>query len=122
LIDATRPWLVGAQNIATLDIGWVGATTNANIVDLAGVTDPRVARLAGGHTTKRLPDGFLYARQVDALVLLAREPRLEDWPALVFSYGVEHRLLQLAGAERFRPVATVPLLGTRNAYVIARAR
>lgn len=118
LIRQARPLLASAQRIATLDVGWVGAASPAHIVDLAGVTDPSVARLAGGHTTKRLPESFLEARNVDALVLLAEYAG--NWPDLRFARGVEARIVTLAGAERFQFVAWVPLVGTRQAYVVAR--
>ena len=120
LIRDARPLLEGARRVATLDVGWVGACTPAHIVDLAGVTDPSVARLAGGHTTKRLPEGFLENREVDALVLLVERGSLEDWPELHFARGVEARVPHLAGFEDFRPVGLVELRSTRQAYVIAR--
>ncbi|MGC4088385.1 MAG: hypothetical protein QM756_10885 [Polyangiaceae bacterium] len=139
LIEASRSALQGAQRVATLDVGWVGASTAASVVDMAGVTDPWVARLPGGHTTKKLPDSFLEARDVDALVLLAEVGMSEacstspdgfcpvtldwvrsQWPALHFVRAVEARVVTLTGADRFRPVALVALWGTRQAYVIAR--
>jgi hypothetical protein len=64
------PVLSEARRVGALDIGWVGAITRAQIVDLAGITDPRVAVLPGGHTSKRLPSGFLRSRGVDRLVIL----------------------------------------------------
>jgi hypothetical protein len=118
LIEATRPLLANAKRVATLDVGWVGAATEAHVVDLAGVTDPTVARLAGGHTSKRLPESFLESRDVDALVLLADEAG--TWPNLHFARAVEARIVTLAGAERFEFVAWVPLWGTRQAYAVAR--
>ncbi|MFZ5897432.1 MAG: hypothetical protein ACOY0T_40640 [Myxococcota bacterium] len=120
LILRTRPLLAGAQRIASLDIGWVGASTSAHIVDLAGVTDPTVARLPGGHTTKRLPDSFIESRELDAMVLLVDNSGLEHWPNRHFARRVEAHLLTLTGAEAFTPVGLVPLLGTRQAYVVAR--
>jgi len=50
--------------VVALDIGWVSAATDGTIVDLAGVTDPVIAALPGGHTSKR----------VDAALVLSREP------------------------------------------------
>jgi hypothetical protein len=122
LIGEVRPLLRGAERVATLDIGWVGASTNAHIVDLAGVTDPSVARLPGGHTTKRLPDSFLESHDVDALVLLVEQGSELTWPDAKFTRGVEARVMSLTGAERFELVGTVPLLGTRQAYVVARRK
>ncbi len=67
-LDELAPHLAG-RTAATVDAGWVGAAA-ARVVDLAGITDPAVAALPGGHTSKRIPPGFLDARGVDALVLL----------------------------------------------------
>lgn len=120
LIDGAAPLLAGAERIATLDVGWVGAATEATLVDLAGVTDPSVARLAGGHTSKRLPESFLEARRVDALVLLAEAPKLADLSEIQFARVVEQRVPELASAERFRAVGILPLRGTRQSYVVLR--
>ncbi len=108
LIEAARPALAGAERVGTLDVGWVGAATEQTVIDFAGVTDPSVARLAGGHTTKRLPADFLERRRLDALVLLTPER------------GVERRVQSLDGFEQFRPVASVPLTGTAQRYVVYR--
>ena len=122
LIAAARPVLRNTRAVAAVDVGWISAATSAAIVDLAGVTDRRVAELPGGHTSKRLPDGLLEARNVDALVVLARSPKLEHWPELDFVYASEARLPHLAGAAAFRPVAIVPLAGTEQAYVLLLKR
>jgi hypothetical protein len=89
LVDAGRVALAGARRVATLDAGWVGVATRAHVVDLAGVTDPTVAVLPGGHTSKRLDDGWLDRREIDAVVALwddrrsnwyrRNDARLADW-------------------------------------------
>jgi hypothetical protein len=82
LVAEARPLLEGAARVAALDVGWVGAATDADVVDLAGLTDPEIAALPGGHTSKRVDAMFLLARNPDALVFYrpARvvEARLED--------------------------------------------
>lgn len=120
LIAAARPALAGARSIAALDVGWVGAASAASIVDLAGVTDPGIALLPGGHTTKRLPSGLLESRSVDALVVLAENAALVPLAELEVARGVEARLGALASAEHFQPTAVIPLVGTRRAYVVYR--
>lgn len=122
LIAEAAPWLAGSHCIAALDVGWVGASSSSQILDLAGVTDPSIARLRGGHTTKRLPPGLLEVRAVDTLVVLAHDPRLEDWPNLDFARGVEAGLTRLLSFSEFRPIAQIRLAGTRQSYVIARRR
>lgn len=120
LIERAAPLLEDARRVGALDVGWVGAATSATVVDFAGVTDPSIARLPGGHTTKRLPEGFLETRSIDALVVLARDPRPVPLAELDAARGVEARLASLAGAEDFTPVGLLPLLGTELGYVVYR--
>jgi hypothetical protein len=76
--------------VATIDIGWVGAATGAEIVDLAGVTDPEIAALPGGHTSKAVSGVLLTARHTDRLVLeLDEQHSGED---LAFARTTEARL------------------------------
>ncbi len=70
LIEQASPALLGARSVAALDAGWVGVAAPQTIVDLAGVTDPVIAALPGGHTSKRIPDQLLVGRGTDAWVLL----------------------------------------------------
>ncbi|MGK3963271.1 hypothetical protein WMF38_03670 [Sorangium sp. So ce118] len=121
VVEELRGALAGAEVVAALDIGWLGAATGATLVDLAGVTDPAIAALPGGHTTKRIPGALLDARKVDALVLLLAEGQAlaSPWTASRFARGVEQHLARLPGAgEAFAPVAVsgVPHLG----YVVLR--
>lgn len=120
LIESAKPWLRGAQRIVALDVGWVGAASSADIVDLAGVTDPAIAVLPGSHTAKRLPEGLLEVRAVDALVVFVEAPAVETWPDLVFVHPVEARLSTLLSFSEFRPVAALPLRGTTRGYIVAR--
>jgi hypothetical protein len=69
LIARARPALEGAHVVAALDIGWVGAATDAQIVDLAGLTDPAIALLPGGHTSKRVDVPMLLDRGVDTVIV-----------------------------------------------------
>jgi hypothetical protein len=92
VIEELRGALEGSRVVAALDVGWLGAATGATIVDLAGVTDPAIAALPGGHTTKRIPVGLLDARGVDTLVLLLAggDGELgEAWTQARFARGVE---------------------------------
>lgn len=69
LVARARPVLEGARVVAALDIGWVGAATDAPIVDLAGLTDPSIALLPGGHTSKRVDVPMLLDRGVDTVIV-----------------------------------------------------
>src|SRR6202034_2110507 len=72
LVRAARPELAGAHRIAALDVGWPTAASDAAIVDLAGLTDPEIAALPGGHTSKRVDAALLLARDPDVLLLYWR--------------------------------------------------
>lgn len=127
------PLLDGAARIAALDIGWVGALGPAHVLDLAGVTDPEVAHLPGGHTSKRLPSDFLERHEADAVILLARvnegigasssgasgpNAGAHLDPSLM-ARQVEARVLGLRGAGALRLAGTVPLTA-RQRYLILR--
>ncbi|XYI03162.1 hypothetical protein ACMHYB_26740 [Sorangium sp. So ce1128] len=121
VVEELRGALAGAEVVAALDIGWLGAATGATLVDLAGVTDPAIAALPGGHTTKRIPGALLDARKVDALVLLLAEGQAlaSPWTASRFARGVEQHLARLPGAgEAFAPVAVSGVPHLR--YVVLR--
>ena len=111
LIARARPALEGAHVVAALDIGWVSAATEARIVDLAGLTDPSIALLPGGHTSKRVDVSMLLDRGVD-IVLVYSEMR-----------AVEARLLRSdLFRSRFEESTHLPL-GPRGAfYVVYRLR
>ena len=111
LITRARPVLAGAQVVAALDIGWVGAATDAAIVDLAGLTDASIAMLPGGHTSKRVDTSMLLDRGVDTVILYS-ELRV-----------VEVRIVRSElFASRFEESAELPL-GSRGAfYTVYRRR
>jgi hypothetical protein len=123
LIRVAQPWLEPFHAVAALDIGWVGAATEQDIVDLAGLTDPAIAALAGGHTSKRVSGRFLLDRNADALLLYASagmsSDRLDGWQTAIYPRRVEARLAEdPVVARRFVPLAWLPL-GERGAgYVL----
>jgi hypothetical protein len=117
LIAEARAPLAGAQTVATLDVGWVGAVSDFTVVDLAGVTDEAVAMLPGGHTSKRVSDALLRSRRVDALVLLSNQSTgtPDD-----YAREVERRVALSDSVRDFRVVARLPLGGTAQSYVVLR--
>jgi hypothetical protein len=120
MIEAAAPLFDGVRVVAALDIGWVSAVTEGTIVDLAGVTDPEVASLGGGHTSKRVDPSFLLARKVDCVVFYTDTPASDPDPH--FPRLVEARL---AAAPLFQEhyVETARLsLGQGAGYVIYRSR
>src|SRR5690606_31154808 len=123
LIETARPLLGSSSVIAGVDIGWLGAAApEATIVDLAGVTDPTIAPLPGGHTTKRVPSSLLVHRDVATLVLLlADHEKLQTpWYDSAFHYGVDALLGSTAHDLGFEPVGQVPLPRTPRSYVVLR--
>lgn len=92
LVASARPELAGAKVIVGLDVGWlsVAAAPTARIEDIAGVVDPFIATLPGGHTTRRIPDSWLIQQDVDAVTLKLRgEPTASVWYENDFDRGVE---------------------------------
>ena len=111
LVARARPVLAGAQVVAALDVGWASAATDARIVDLAGLTDPAIAMLPGGHTSKRVDTSMLLDRGVDTMVVYSDARAVEAriiWSDLFVA--------------RFEAAETLPL-GSRGAfYTVYRRR
>lgn len=117
LIAEARPVFAHDARIAALDVGWVGAASDADVIDLAGVTDPDVALFPGGHTSKRIPGPWFFSRKPSAVVLLlARGAELvTPFEESVFARVVEQRIARLVAPE-FR-VRTQLALGDQT-YVV----
>ncbi len=94
LIRQLGPVLREAKVVGALDVGWIGAATEATIVDFAGLTDPAIAVLPGGHTTKRIGPTLLDKRGIDTLVLLRLQgtTTATPWTDTLFDRGVEERI------------------------------
>ncbi len=123
MIEEVRPLLAGRSAVASVDVGWIGAATDATLIDLAGVTDPRVAALPGGHTTKRVSPGLLSAWDVDTLVFRALRGTAEEdaWDRALFFHGVEGGLARGARDMGFHVVGRVPHPGTEWEYLVLYA-
>jgi len=122
LVAAARPLLDDARRVAALDVGWVGAVGPLHVVDLAGITDPTIAVLPGGHTTRRVPHDLVDARDVDHVVLLLAPDATpgSPWARTTFARSVEATVAEDACERGFELVGTIPLGGTRQRYVVAR--
>jgi hypothetical protein len=124
LVAEARPWLAGARRVAALDIGWLSAATEADIVDLAGLTDPEIAALPGGHTSKRVDARFLLERDPDALLLYlpyGLPDGLASWPKAQPGRVVEARLMNDDAIPRhFTPAAWLPLRAGGAGYILLR--
>lgn len=111
LIAHARPCLSSSSVVAALDVGWAGAATDADVVDLAGLTDPSIAVLPGGHTSKAVDVSMLLERNVDT-VLVYSTPRI-----------VEQRLLRSPlFHERYWVSVNLAFGGNGASYAIYRRR
>jgi hypothetical protein len=126
LVEAARPLLAGFHRVAAPDVGWVGAATEADVVDLGGVTDPGIAALPGGHMAKAVDARLLLERDTDALLLYLPsglpEGGVPAWREGTYGHVVDARLAADAvTARHFTAIAFLPL-GARGAgYVLLRA-
>jgi hypothetical protein len=122
LIDRGQGTLASSHKAASLDVGWLGAAFPGDILDLAGVTDARVALLPGGHTTKKIPNSWFDSEQPDTLVLLTANGEIprEPWKSLRFARGIENRIRHLPYFENCWLADTLNLMNTTQTYVVVR--
>jgi hypothetical protein len=105
LVEGARPVLASSKTIAALDVGWASAAApQATIVDLAGLTDPTIAALPGGHTSKRVDTAMLVERNVDTVIIYSKVRVVE-------ARLIESELFR----ERFDRIADVPVGAERYA-------
>lgn len=125
LVVEARTLLAQVRVVAGVDVGWLGLATSAQILDLGGVTDPRIGRLPGGHTDRMIGPGLFSDREVDAWVVRAwdRNYRLSDPPQmLIAAYRTDARLLRVADDLDMQAQLAIPLAGTTGQYVIFMRR
>ncbi len=123
LIEQLRGQLRPDDVVACLDVGWVGVAHRGSVFDLAGVTDPQVAALPGGHTSKRVTAEMLDARGVThLLVLLARgESGLDAWQSCGLGRSVEVRLCRSEAVRaKFHPTRLVRSTDTLQYLLLER--
>lgn len=104
--DAASPLAeaLADHDVALVDIGFLRYRARGDTVDLAGLTDPFIARLPGGHVDKEIPLAYLAERAPDVLLLHARaEPEVD----------AEGRLVRLAGHPVERRLAASELVRAR---------
>jgi hypothetical protein len=124
LIESLRPHLRSTDVVAALDIGWVGASFDGTVVDLAGLTDPSIASLPGGHTSKAIPPMLLSERNPNRLVFWSAGQGAPEelWQQASFSRAVERKIANLPWAkERFTPCCVVEA-GPKLRYLVLEAR
>jgi hypothetical protein len=92
-----------AHRVALVDIGFIGYASGCEIIDLAGITDPAVALMPGGHVSKRIDLAWLARRAPDTLLLHSVTPpsAAEDGSLDgLHGYAVEQRLAASAWVRR----------------------
>ncbi len=115
-ITQVAPLLRG-ERVATIDIGWVSGATDGYIFDMAGVTNPPVAALPGGHTSKRVSLAMLRDHDVTRVLLWATAApvSLERWDQATFPRHAEKRLSHELAS--WKASAWVPM-GNVGGYVL----
>jgi hypothetical protein len=91
------------ERVALVDIGYLGYASGCEVVDLAGITEPAVARMRGGHLSKRIDMAWLARRAPDALVLHSSTPpsAASDGRLLALrGYPVEMHVARSAWVQR----------------------
>lgn len=92
-------WLIAAEaaSVATVDIGLIGYRSGAEVVDLGGLTDPRIGSLPGAHLEKAIDMNYLVVeRAPDVVVLRVSQPPIaaEDGSATHVAISkIEQRIL-----------------------------
>jgi hypothetical protein len=102
---ALASWLkTRASSAALVDVGLIGYASDIDVIDLAGLTDARIAATPGGHLSKHIDPHELEARDPDAIVVhCADTPRVSE----------DQRLLACAGFEVERRVLAMPFVQAR---------
>ncbi len=114
-----------ARRVALIDVGFLAYVGGFEPVDLAGVTDPGIGRLPGGHCDKPITGAMLVERGVDGLLLHAsREPRADEEGRLTALAGhpVERRLAMDETVRRVFRVAEIRPYAEGYWYVLLRPR
>lgn len=125
LVRHASPMLASYKHVAAVDVGWVSAATEADVVDLAGLTDLSIAVLPGSHTSKHVDPSMLLDRNVDALLFYVEKPVPEGdgWRDVAYPHAVDTRLARSdLFAEHYAPVGLLPLGSDGRGYLLLAAK
>ena len=84
--------------VVALDVGALAYWSGAEVVDLGGLTEPRIAYAPGGHLDKRVDSAWLEQLKPARIVLHSRVPPKLDEQGRVrwfAGYPVEQRVLAM---------------------------
>jgi hypothetical protein len=110
-----------ADPVALLDVGYLGYASGVEVVDLGGLTDPRIARMPGGHLQKRIDPEYLSGRAPGAIVLHSATPPDVDADGRLRAfdgYPVELRVAAMPFVRREFRVQSVLRYAARYDYVV----
>lgn len=111
--------------VVALDVGLLGAVYAGPIVDLGGLTEPRIAYTDGGHLDKRVESAWLEA-QAPALILLhsAVPPRVDAQGRVRWfqGYPVERRVLAMPWVSEKYEVSRVEMHAPQYFYLLLTKR
>ncbi|HEX4352003.1 MAG TPA: hypothetical protein VHZ95_03795, partial [Polyangiales bacterium] len=113
------------HRVALVDIGYLGYASGCDVIDLAGITDPEIARLPGGHLDKHIDGSLLRRRDPDALVLHSITPPMAAADGRLIGlrgYPVELRVAQSAWVQREFRVAALLHYAPDYYYVLLLRR
>jgi hypothetical protein len=116
--------LHGAERVALVDIGYLAYAGDFQVVDLGGITDLEIARLPGGHLSKRIPESLLRGRGVDAIVLHSTTPPRVEAGRLqgIAAYPVELHVARMPFVrDEFRVTASVTYAADYHYVVLRRS-
>ena len=119
LIEEARAVLKAEPGIVALDIGWLAEAYDGPIIDIGGVTEPKVARLPGFHAAKKLPKDFIKKQAGAGILLLVSMPEEEKISGEGMPPGlrtVEKRLWPLLVEAGYIQAAELPIRGTQYRY------
>jgi hypothetical protein len=113
------------ERVATVDVGYLAYASRLEVVDLAGLTEPDIARLPGGHLDKHVGAAFLAARDPDCILLHSSvKPRVDALGRLrrYDGFPVEERIARDPWLwSRYR-VESVTRFAPRYYYVLLLRR
>lgn len=118
----------GARSVAAIDIGELGFGSELEIVDLAGLTDTRIAHAPGAHMNKEFDLGYVFdERKPDLIVVRLQDAEIKPdegvirLPAAKAMSLIESRLLRDARLREHYELALVQYPQARRNPMYIRA-
>jgi hypothetical protein len=107
--------------VAALDVGALGYFADVTILDLGGLTEPRIAHAPGGHLNKHVDSAWLHSRAPSLILLHSSDaPQVDAQGHLRWfrGYPVERRVLEMPWVVRDYRVREVITYAPDYHYVV----